>query len=215
MLEINEARLMEDLDALSKIARTPAGGVSRPALSEADVEARAWFRSRSEQAGLDVRQDGAGNLSAVLPANDPGARTVLAGSHLDSVPNGGRFDGALGVLCALEALRTIREAGVVLPVALEAISFTDEEGTWLGLLGSRALVGTLTEADLAQVRGGAVAFEQALGRVGITRKSLLSAQRDPQNYVAFVEVHIEQGTRLEAQALDVGVVPSIVGIRWY
>lgn len=213
MLKINETRLLDDLEELGQVGCTPDGGVSRPAMSPADVEGREWFRARVEAAGLEFRQDGAGNLSAVLPADDPTAPTLLAGSHLDTVPNGGRFDGALGVLSALEALRTIRETGLNLPVHLEAISFTDEEGAVVGLLGSQAVAGQLTADDLEQPRGGREALEAGMQRLGITRDSIPAARRDPKDLVTFVELHIEQGTRLEESGIDIGVVTSIVGIR--
>jgi N-carbamoyl-L-amino-acid hydrolase len=213
MLTINESRLLEDLDALSQIGRTPDGGVSRPALSPADAEGRAWFRQRVLDAGLEFRQDGAGNLSAVLLAQDPAAQTLLTGSHLDTVPNGGRFDGALGVLSALECLRTIQESGLALPVHLEAISFTDEEGEILGLLGSHAVAGRLTAEDLQRARGGQGKLDHGLRRLGLTRSGLLAARRDPSRLRAFVELHIEQGDRLEEAQIDIGVVTAIVGIR--
>ena len=205
MLEINAARLLGDLDALAAIGQTPAGGVTRTALSAADRAGRAWFRQRVMDAGLQFRGDGAGNLSAIL--GDAG-RVILTGSHLDTVPNGGRYDGALGVLCALEALRTLREAQIALPVRLEAISFTDEEGSVVGMMGSRALVGNLTPDDLAPARS-------TLNDAGIPPESILAAGRDPDDYLAFIELHIEQGTRLEHAGIDIGVVTNIVGIRDY
>lgn len=213
MLTVNHERLLEDLSALSHIGRTRSGGVSRPALSPADRDGRAWFRQRVEAAGLAFRQDGAGNLSAVLPAADPQAPTLIAGSHLDTVPDGGRFDGALGVLSALEALRTIHEHGLRLPVHLEAISFTDEEGTILGLLGSLAASGQLTEADLARPRGGPDALAKGMERIGINRESILAARREPGQVAGYVELHIEQGTRLESANVEIGIVTAIVGIR--
>jgi hydantoinase/carbamoylase family amidase len=213
MLKINSDRLLANLNALAQIGRTPAGGVARPALSEADKAGRDWFRARVQTARLEFRADGAGNLSAILPTADSTARTLLAGSHLDTVPNGGRFDGALGVLSALEALQTIKEAGLSLPYHLEAISFTDEEGTVAGLLGSRALTGQLAEPDLAQVRLEPAEFKAGLARLGLTRTGFLSAQRDPATLAGYVELHIEQGTRLEEAGIDIGVVTSIVGIR--
>lgn len=215
VLKINPERLLTDLEELGRIGRTPEGGVSRPAMSPADVEGRAWFRAQVEAASLRFRQDGAGNLSAILPADDPDAPTLLAGSHLDTVPNGGRFDGTLGVLSALEALRTIHAAGLKLPVHLEAISFTDEEGSVLGLLGSQAVAGRLTPGHLDQPRGGREALEAGMQRLGITHESILAARRDPEDLAAFVELHIEQGTRLEEAGIDIGVVTSIVGIRSY
>lgn len=214
-LRINADRLLADLTDLARIGATPEGGVHRPALSDADLAARAWLRDRAEAAGLIVRADGAGNLSAILPAGDPAAPSVLCGSHLDTVPYGGRFDGALGVVAALEALRTVKEAGLKLPVTLEAVSFTDEEGTWSGLFGSRALAGQLHPEDFEQPRGGREAFEARLAAAGLTRESALSARRDPAAIRAWVEVHIEQGTRLEEAAVPVGVVTGIVGIASY
>jgi N-carbamoyl-L-amino-acid hydrolase len=184
-------------------------------MSPADVEGREWFRARVESAGLEFRQDGAANLSAVLPAPDPSARTLLTGSHLDTVPNGGRYDGALGVLAALEVLRTIQEAGLRLPVHLEAISFTDEEGELQDQLGSQALAGLLTAKDLDRPRGGSAELAAGMGRLGITRQGLLTARRDPEGLLAFVELHIEQGPHLEAEGINIGVVTAVVGIRSY
>jgi len=213
MLTINTARLLDDLAALAHIGATPDGGVSRPALSAADVEGRAWFHLRVESDGLEFRQDGAGNLSAVLPCDNPSAKTLLFGSHLDTVLNGGRYDGALGTLAALESLRAIRDAGLKLPVHLEAISFTDEEGEVVGLLGSQAIAGRLTPEMLEQPRGGRDKLEAGMQRLGLTPQSILSARRDPQTLAAFVELHIEQGARLEESGMDIGVVTAIVGIR--
>ncbi len=215
MLCINEQRLLDDLEALGQVGRTAAGGVSRPALSAADAEGRAWFRERVLAAGLDFRQDGAGNLSAVLPSTDSAARTLLAGSHLDSVPDGGRFDGALGILAAFEALRTIHEAGLALPVHLEAIAFTDEEGAVVSLLGSRAVTGTLDPHELEQPRCDPAVLRAGMERLGITPQSILASRRDPAALAAYVELHIEQGTRLEDAGVNIGVVTSIVGIWSY
>ena len=149
----------------------------RPALSPAHLEARRWFREVAAKAGMEVRVDGAGNHSARLRCASGSAKTLLLGSHLDSVPQGGRYDGALGVLCALEVLQTVRDAGCSLPVDLEAIDFTDEEGAHVGLMGSRALAGRLGAADLAP-HTGQEAFDAALQRAGLTREGILTAQRD-------------------------------------
>lgn len=214
-LRINGERLLADLRNLARIGGTPDGGVNRPALSDADLAAREWFAERAAAAGLDVRRDGAGNVSAVLAASDPDARSVLLGSHLDSVPFGGRYDGALGVAAALEVLRTVKEAGLRLPVHLEAVSFTDEEGTWLSLFGSRAVAGELAPEELAQPRGLPAEFSRRLEAAGLTRESILAARRDPAAVKAWVEVHVEQGTRLEDSGHTVGVVTGIVGIASY
>ena len=128
--------------------------MNRPTFSEAHLAARTWFREQIESAGLEFRTDGAGNHSAFLASGSKDSPTLLLGSHLDSVPNGGRFDGALGVMAALEVLRTVKEAGLRLRPNLEAIDFTDEEGTLVGLLGSAALAGHLSPEALQNPRGG-------------------------------------------------------------
>ncbi len=210
---IDPDRFKEDFDALAQIGSTGDGGVNRPALSEAHLEARRWFLARSAAAGLETTVDRAGNHSAVLRSPDPHARTLLLGSHTDSVPNGGRFDGALGVLAALEVVRAVKDAGLALPVHLEAIDFTDEEGTLVGLLGSSAIAGQLSAEALKGPRGGRAALEAGLARAGLSEAGLLSAQRDPQSFAGYLELHIEQGPRLFDAGLAIGVVAGIVGIR--
>lgn len=212
-LRINAERLLNDIQSLGLIGATPEGGVTRPAMSEVDLAGRAWFQARAEHEGFTFRHDGAGNLSAVLAAQEGDAKTLLLGSHLDTVPNGGRYDGALGVLSALEVLRTIRDAGITLPFHLEAISFTDEEGSVLGLLGSSALAGQLTLEYLHESRGGSEKMREGMARLGISYETILGAERDPNTLVGYLEVHPEQGKRLEQGKYDIGVVTSIVGIR--
>src|SRR6266508_5905512 len=160
-LRINSDRMLAVFNELAHIGATGDGGVHRPTFSEAHLAARRWFSEQIEKAGLQFHTDGAGNHSAVLPViarsgangtttkqslfHEPEIasqntlamtepKTLLLGSHLDSVPNGGRFDGALGVMAAFEVLRTIKDAGIKLKVHLEAVDFTDEEGTLVGLL---------------------------------------------------------------------------------
>lgn len=214
-LRINAERMLADLNDLANIGGTPEGGVNRPALSDADLEARRWFRRRAESDGFEVRQDGAGNISALLPSADADAQTVMFGSHLDTVPNGGRFDGALGVAASLEVLRAVRDAGLSLPHHLEAMSFTDEEGTWAGLFGSRALAGHLTPDEMDNPRGDLATFHARLGAAGLSPDSVLRSRRPPSMLRGWVEVHIEQGTRLEEADAPIGVVTGIVGIASY
>ncbi len=212
-LRINPGRLRADFEALADIGATGDGGVHRPALSEAHLAARAWFHGRVEAAGLEFHVDGAGNHSALLVCGPAGAPTLLLGSHLDSVPHGGRYDGALGVLAALEVLRGVQEAGLSLPINLEAIDFTDEEGTLVGELGSGSLAGTLRPEDLNAPRGGREALEASLARAGLSEAGLFTARRDPATLAGYLELHIEQGRRLADAGIDVGVVTGIVGIR--
>jgi hydantoinase/carbamoylase family amidase len=207
---IDAARMRADFDALAAIGATAAGGVHRPSLGGAHLDARAWFLERARSAGLETRVDPAGNHSAVLGAAGP---TLLLGSHLDSVPNGGRFDGALGVVAALHVLLAVQASGLELPVMLEAIDFTDEEGTLVGLLGSEALTGALTMESLQAPRGGRDALLAGLERAGLKEEELAAARRDPASLAGYVELHIEQGPTLERAQRQIGIVTSIVGAR--
>jgi N-carbamoyl-L-amino-acid hydrolase len=209
-LRVKEERLREDLLALGEIGWDPARGLSRTTFSPAHTAARAWFIERAAAAGLETRVDSAANHSAVLPG-PPGSRTVLMGSHLDSVPHGGRYDGALGVVCALEVLRAVKDTGRELPVSLEAVDFTDEEGTLVGTLGSWALAGMLTPEILATPRSGRERLLSELARMGLSEDGLRAAQRDPRSLAAYLELHIEQGPVLERAGIDIGVVTGIRG----
>jgi N-carbamoyl-L-amino-acid hydrolase len=205
--------LRVSFEAIGKIGRTAEGGSHRPALSEADVQARAWFRGEAETAGLEYTVDGAGNQSAILRCGSAGAPHILLGSHLDTVPHGGRFDGALGVSAALEVLRAVKDTGCSLPTSLEAINLTDEEGAHIGEMGSQALTGKLSPEDLDHPALGIDAFESGLRRLGLTREGILSARRRPEAIAGYLELHIEQGPRLAESGLDIGIVTGIVGIR--
>ena len=211
VLRVDSDRMRADFDALATFGATPDGGVERTTFSEAHVAARAWFLDRVRDAGLEPHVDLAANHSAVLPARDPGSRTLLLGSHLDSVRRGGRYDGALGVICALEVLRAVRDADLDLPVALEAIDFTDEEGTLIGTLGSCALAGRLSPELLAAPRGGREVLVAELERMGLTEAGVREARRDPATLAGYLELHIEQGPVLERAGADIGIVTGITG----
>ena len=224
-LRVNADRMLASFNQLALIGATAEGGVNRPALSEAHLAARKWFREEIERSGLEFRTDGAGNHSAFLatagrvaPRDRGGAyrdQTLLLGSHLDSVPDGGRFDGALGVVAALEVLRTIKENRIQLRVNLEAMDFTDEEGTLVGLLGSAAIAGHLTLEMLQNPRGGRERLVDGMNRAGLSDASLLSAARPKDSLAGYLELHIEQGKRLERAGIDIGIVSAIVGIWSY
>ncbi|MCQ3937188.1 MAG: Zn-dependent hydrolase [Chloroflexi bacterium] len=212
---INPDRLLDSFTRLAAIGATAGGGVNRPAFSEAHLAARRWFREEIERSGLEFRTDGAGNHSAFLPCSDSSAPTLILGSHLDSVPNGGRFDGALGVVAALEVLKTVRENRISLNVHLEAMDFTDEEGTLVGLLGSAALAGHLRQKDLESPRGGRENLVEGMKRAGLSDESMLSAARPKNSLAGYLELHIEQGKRLERAGVNIGIVTAIVGIASY
>jgi len=219
-LRVNSDRMRATFDALARIGDTNDGGVNRPALGEAHLAARKWFCEQIKSSGLEFRTDGAGNHSALLPANIIASEakqspTLLLGSHLDSVPNGGRFDGALGVMAAFEVLRTIKDAGIQLKFNLEAVDFTDEEGTLVGLLGSAALAGHLKPEMLKSPRGGRPAMVEGMKRAGLSDESMLSAARPANSIAGYLELHIEQGKRLERAQINIGIVSAIVGISSY
>jgi N-carbamoyl-L-amino-acid hydrolase len=215
-LRINVERFSADFNELATIGITPEGGVRRLALSPDDLLARGWFADRIEAAGLLLVDDNACNLGGVLRSQTPGARTLMCGSHLDSVPNGGHYDGVIGVLAALECLRVIHENEIALPVHLEAISFTDDEGCWRSLFGSRAIAGMLTEDDIADERVDNGPFRAALARAGIMDpRDVFSAERSSSTLAGYVELHIEQGERLERSNTPIGVVTGIVGRTTY
>jgi N-carbamoyl-L-amino-acid hydrolase len=209
---IDEERFAADLRALNAIGWTGAGGMQRTSFSRAHTEARRWLFARAGDAGLETRVDAAGNHSVLLGGTRPNAPTVMLGSHLDSVPHGGCFDGALGVLAALEVVRTVKDAGLELPVTLEAVDLTDEEGTFVGTLGSWALAGQLTPEMLLTPRSGREAMLEALRDQGLTEEGLLTAaRRDPATIAAFLELHIEQGPVLERVGAQIGIVTGIRG----
>jgi hydantoinase/carbamoylase family amidase len=214
-LRINPKRMLDSFTQLAFIGATTDGGVDRPTFSEAHLAARKWLKEEIERSGLEFRTDGAGNHSAFLACADSHAPTFLLGSHLDSVPNGGRFDGALGVMVALEVLKTVKENRINLKLNLEAIDFTDEEGTLVGLLGSAALAGHLHQKDLSSPRGGRDNLIAGMARAGLSDAGMLSAARQKDSLAGYLELHIEQGKRLEHAGTDVGIVSAIVGIWSY
>jgi len=210
-------RLWRNLGELGRIGRDPRGGVTRPSFSQADLEARAWLKDKIESAGLAIRHDGAGNIFGRLEGS-AGGKVVMAGSHIDTVPNGGMFDGAAGVLAALECLERIREEGFRLTKTLEVASFTDEEGGLVGdFLGSRAFIGDL---DRELVEKGLTAFglplRDVLKATPYTVESILEARREAPEIEAFLELHIEQGPVLDDEGVPVGIVEAIQGkhYRW-
>ena len=214
-LRINPDRMLAAFNELASIGATAEGGVHRPTFSEAHLAARKWFQEEVEGADLEFHRDGAGNYSAVLTCERLNVPTLMLGSHLDSVPNGGRFDGALGVIAALEVLRTIQDSGVKLRVQLEAIDFTDEEGTLVGLLGSAAMTGHLHPEVIQNPRGGRENLVGGMQRAGLSEESIFAARRPKESIAGYLELHIEQGKRLERAGIDIGVVSAILGIASY
>ncbi len=214
-IKINLERLKSDIEDLAQIGRDPRGGISRPSFSKSDMEARDWLKEKICQAGLCFRQDGAGNIFGRL--GDEG-RAVLVGSHIDTVINGGKFDGSAGVLAGLECLRRINEEKLLLAKPLELVSFTDEEGNLVGdFLGSRAFAGLLNREELER---GVTSFgrplKEILAGTEFTLESILKAKEERPEVEAYLELHIEQGAILETDGIPIGIVEKIAGknYRW-
>jgi beta-ureidopropionase / N-carbamoyl-L-amino-acid hydrolase len=207
---IDIGRLRADVEQLARFGASEEGGVTRRAFSPVELEARAWLRRRAEEAGLATREDAIGNVFVRL--DGPEGPPVWTGSHIDTVPNGGRLDGALGVVAALECLRCLREANVELARPIEAVAFADEEGTFYGHLGSKSLAHDLDLAQLSAIVGpGEVRLGDVLDLGANGALPARTALR-PGAVHAFVELHIEQGPTLEAERTSIGVVTQFVGV---
>ncbi len=215
-LTINAERLWQQLEELSQIT-DPEAPWTRRAFTERYLQGRTWLRHKMHEAGMTTRLDDAGNLIGTLLGSDPSLAPLATGSHIDTVPSGGRYDGVLGVLAGLEAVRSLQEAGIRLRHSLEMIDFLSEEPSEYGVscIGSRAMVGKLTPAMLDfQEPGGEQLFD-AIRRMGGVPEALGEPLRKIGELAAFVELHIEQGRVLESQQVPIGVVSDIVGIHRY
>jgi N-carbamoyl-L-amino-acid hydrolase len=204
---IDGERLLAGLQTLRSFGASGTG-VVRPTFSDTDMEARAWLRDEMRAAGLDARIDGVGNVVGTSP--NPGPALVV-GSHSDTQPTGGWLDGALGVMYGLEVARSLLERDDTAHLAVDAVAWTDEEGTYTSCLGSRSFAGLLTDAELSHTDANGESVAEAIERVGLT--GVDRARRDPDRHVGYLEAHIEQGPWLESSGDLIGVVTSIVGIR--
>ena len=210
---VNGERLWDSLAAMAEIGRTPAGGVRRLALSDEDRRARDLLVRWLEDAGCAVRVDDLGNIYGRRGGGDQSAAPVVCGSHLDTVPTGGRFDGALGVLGALESVRSMNDARLQTSRPLEVVCWTNEEGARFApaMLASGVVCGRLTldEAYASRDPDGR-SFGEELARIGYRGR----AGHRMQAAAAYVELHIEQGPILERERAQVGIVEGVEGIAW-
>ncbi|MGH6778324.1 MAG: Zn-dependent hydrolase [Bradyrhizobium sp.] len=211
-LPLEPDRLWADIMALAEIT-DPERPYTRRSFTKFFLEGRAWLAQRFADAGLSMRIDAAGNLIGRIEGSNPALGVIAVGSHSDTVPAGGRFDGIAGVAAGLEIARAMRDAGIRLDHTLEVIDFLAEEPSEYGLscIGSRGMTGSLDGKMLDLVEPGGKTLSTALRRVGGDPDRLDRCRRG--DIRAFLELHIEQGVVLESQSLDVGIVTSIVGIR--
>jgi len=211
-LRINADRLWKSLMELAAIGATPKGGVKRLTLTEEDRRARDLFARWAREAGLAVTVDAVGNVFARRSGADAALAPVAMGSHLNSQPSGGKFDGAYGVMAGLEVLRTLNDAGVRTRAPMEVVSWTNEEGSRFTpvMMGSGAFAGVFTQAHVrAQKDLDGVSVDEALQAIGY------AGAAQPHRLGAYFEAHIEQGPVLENEKKTIGVVQGALGQRWY
>jgi allantoate deiminase len=213
---IHAERLWDRLMRLSAVGRQESGGVTRLSFTPEERAAKVLVRGFMEEAGLSVREDEAGNLIGRKEGRNPQAPVVLVGSHLDSVFNGGNFDGPLGVLAGVEVLQTMNEQGVTTEHPIEVIAFTDEEGARFsyGMIGSRAIAGLLKREELEHRDKDGISIAEAMRASGLDPDAVGRAARPKGSVKAYVELHIEQGKVLESRGLSVGVVSGVAGPLW-
>lgn len=215
MPQVSIERIEQDVTALSQFGFNEEDrGVYRPGFSEADMAARQWLRDRFGELGMEHWMDGAGNVAGRFgPSGKP---AILIGSHLDSVPAGGIFDGVLGVVAGLEVVRAMQDAGIAPDYPIEVIGTSEEEGRFGGMLGAQAMTGHLTPEwlDTAKDEHG-YSLKDAMEAAGLEPHGALRAYRRPEEIRAFLELHVEQGPVLDAEKTTIGVVEGISGVfKW-
>ena len=201
---MNIDRLMADIKKLGNIGYEEGKGTSRMAYSEAFFKGRDYVKSLMEEAGLSTHIDAVGNLTGVLEGSEP--KKIAIGSHIDTVPNGGMYDGALGVLAGIEAVRSLKEMKYQNRYTIEIIAFNEEEGNVVGgTFGSKAFAGAKLEDSMIE----------KMAQYNMTISDFKSAKRNGKDYLAYLEYHIEQGGILEKINTEIGIVPGIFGIIRY
>jgi len=213
-LRINVHRLQSNIEELGKIGRNETNGLDRITFNQSDLEAREWFKQQLTSLQLPFKIDAAANIWTTLGANSLLA-PITIGSHLDTVPNGGKYDGALGVLIGLEILTTLIESNIETTHPISLVSFTAEEPNPFNLstFGSRVVTGRLKKSDIESVQtSSGIPLQTALATAGGSIERIETAHVSPQAIAAFLEVHIEQGKRLINKGIPIGIVTAITGI---
>lgn len=216
-MRINRERLKERLDRINSNSVDPEGGYTRLALTKEDKAAREEVMKMMKEAGLEISIDAAGNILGVLRKGATSDKFVASGSHIDTVRNGGKFDGSFGTISAIEVAQCINESDIELKFPYEVIIFTDEEGARFnsGMIGSKSIVGLEMEEPLdTYVDRDGVSLKEALAQFGINPDKVLDAKAPEGKYKAFVEAHIEQSIVLEQENVQIGIVDGIKGPYW-
>jgi N-carbamoyl-L-amino-acid hydrolase len=207
---VDAARLNRHLAELSRFGANPQGGVTRLAYSDADRQARAYVLGLMRDAKLTPTIDAAGNIIASRAGRDAARKPILFGSHIDSVPEGGNYDGNVGSMSAIEVAQTLGEQGITTRHALQVVIWQNEEG---GLYGSRAVSGQLTPEELQNVSRSGKTIGEGITFLGGDLQRLATARRAKGDMAGYLELHIEQGGTLERDHVDIGIVEGIVGIK--
>jgi len=213
---INKERLYNRLLELGAIGKQEAGGITRHSFTAEDKAAKELVASFMKEAGLTVREDSVGNLIGRKEGRNPEAPVVLTGSHIDTVCNGGIYDGALGIIGGIEVLQTFNEQGIEVEHPIEVYAFNDEEGCRFSfsMFGSRGVIGTIEQKDLEMKDQDGVSVAEAMRANGLEPEKVGEAIRPKESLKVFVELHIEQGRVLESNNLSVGIVSGIVNELW-
>ena len=207
---VNGDRLNQSIASLASIGQLPNGGVKRIAYSQQDIEARNLVRQWMQELEMEINIDAAGNIIGKYPGKEPVASTLATGSHIDTVPCGGHYDGAYGVLAGLEVVRVLQENQLKLDRSIEVIVFTDEEGS---MIGSKAISGRVVQDPQYYRRPDGTDIQTCLTKIGGNWDKIVQARRSTEDISAFVELHVEQGPVLESMGKQIGVVEGIVGQR--
>ena len=213
-LQIDSARLWDTIHETAKFGATPKGGVRRLTLGPEDKQVRDWFRKACENAGLEMHVDTLGSMFGLRKGRDMSKPPIGLGSHLDTQPTGGKFDGVLGTLAALEVVRTLNDAGIETEMPICIVNWTNEEGSRFvpAMMASAAYVGDFTTDDiLSRKDSEGITVGDALDSIGYRGAARVGEQK----FTSFVELHIEQGPILEAEGKTIGVVDSGQGVLWY
>lgn len=215
-MKTNLNRIKKDIEELSKFNSSTEGGLTRFSLTKEDKMARDYLKGELEKLNLEIYEDPAGTLFGRKQGSDKKAKTILIGSHFDSVKNGGNFDGPAGVVMALEIMRTLDENNVSLKNSLEFVAMIEEEGGRFGsgVFGSRAMVGLVDYEQLEKNKDkDGISMAEAFRDFGFDPSKIKEAKKDKEEIKAFIELHIEQGPILEKESKDIGIVEFIVGIN--
>jgi beta-ureidopropionase / N-carbamoyl-L-amino-acid hydrolase len=207
---VNADRLIQHMTAMGEIGKDPVGGYARVAYTDADRQSREYTIGLMRAAGLTISIDTAGNIYGRRPGSQPGLPALLIGSHVDSVPQGGNYDGIVGSLGAIEVAQSLADAHLTLRHPLEVLVFQNEEG---GLKGSRAVSGELREQELTQATRSGKSLRDGIAFIGGDPARFGDARRKPGEILGYFELHIQQGGTLDTEKINIGVVEGIVGNR--